>query len=40
MRFEEVYHTTPRPGAYRRLYALWSDVKKGGNKPARTKVRE
>ena len=28
MRFEEVYHTTPRPGAYRGFYGLWNDVKK------------
>ena len=40
MRFEEAYHTTPRPGAYRGFYGLWNDVKKGRNKPSRTKVRQ
>ena len=40
MRFEEAYHTTPRPGAYRGFYGLWNYVKKGRNKSRRTKVRQ
>ena len=40
MRFEEVYHTTTSPGAYRGFYGLWNDVKKKRNKPSRTDVRQ
>ena len=40
MRFDEVYHITPRPGAYRGFYGLLNDVKRGRNKPKRAKVRE
>ena len=40
MRFQEVYHTTPRPGAYRGFYGLWNDVKKGRNNPSRAKGSE
>ena len=40
MRFEEAYHTTTRPGAYRGFYGLWNDVKKKRNKPSRADVRQ
>ena len=40
MRFQEVYHTTPRPGAYRGFYGLWNDVKKSRNNPSRAEVSE
>ena len=40
MRFEEVYHTPNRPGAYRGFHGLWNDVRKNRNKPSRADVRQ
>ena len=40
MRFEEVYHTPSRSGAYRGYYSLWNDVRNSRNKPSRTDVRQ
>ena len=40
MRFEEVYHTPNRSGAYRGFYGLWNDVRNDRNKPSRSDVRQ